>query len=234
MREAIEQLSYFDFFALTVVGFLILYFAFATSAYIIFTKSNRFKSFQEKSFRPGQIRTEISRSMVSIFMFAILSIWMRWALKVSIYRFDFDFDLKIFGLELLALFFWNEIYFYIFHRLFHLKAFYKLHAYHHYSTVPSPFSAYSFHWTEGIVLGAVMPVALFLHDFQVYSILLLPVMSIFMNVLGHSNVDFFPEKGINSILSFSKRHSQHHKNPHKNFGFFLPTLDKLMGTIDES
>ena len=135
-----------------------------------------------------------------------------------------------FLVEAFALFLWNEVYFYFIHRAFHNKALYKYHADHHFSHVPSPFSAYSFHWTEGILLGAVMPVIMCFHDFQLFSLLTLPLMSIAMNVLGHSNVDFFPAKPMDHLLSFSKRHSLHHKIPHANYGFLLPYFDQIFKT----
>jgi lathosterol oxidase len=228
------ELSYLDFFVLTVLGFLGLYFFFTSVAYLIFVRQKSFTPYQEKTFRPGQIKVEIQRSMVSILMFGLTAFWMRWALENGVYHLQFSFSWGLFAGEVFGLFLWNELYFYLVHRCYHLKPFYKFHLDHHYSTVPSPFSAYSFHWSEGLLLGAVMPFAMFFHDFQFVSILLLPLMSILMNVLGHSNVDFFPKLPMKHLLSFSKRHSEHHRMPHKNFGFFLPFLDQWFGTSSES
>ena len=78
-----------------------------------------------------------------------------------------------------------------------------------------------------------MPVIMCFHDFQFYALMTLPLMSIVMNVLGHSNVDFVPGQNMNHLLSFSKRHSQHHKIPHSNYGFFLPYFDIFFGTDQE-
>lgn len=228
--EKVLSIGQLGFFAMTVGSFLFLYFGFTISAYYLFTKGTRFKLYQQKAFRTDQIKTEIKRSMVSIFMFGLLSFPMYQGLKNGFLKIDFEFTWLRFFLETIALFFWNEIYFYVNHRIFHLKMFYKWHADHHYSHVPSPFSAYSFHWSEGLILGAVMPVIMCFYDFQLYALLTLPLMSIAMNVLGHSNVDFFPQQDMNSFYSFSKRHSQHHKIPHTNYGFFLPYFDILFKT----
>jgi sterol desaturase/sphingolipid hydroxylase (fatty acid hydroxylase superfamily) len=230
MADIIANLGYLDFFLWTVVNFLILYFTFTTGAYFLLVKNPRIQQYQKKAYRPGQIRTEIRRSMISILMFGLLSFFVCAGLRHGVYHLNYELSWTTVGLEALALFFWNEIHFYTIHRAYHLKRFYKYHADHHYSHVPSPFSAYSFHWSEGFLLGAVMPIAMLVHDFQYMSLLLLPVMSILMNVMGHSNLDLFPTKGIGSIWSFSKRHSLHHKIPHANFGFFLPYLDKVLGT----
>ncbi|MEQ1724233.1 MAG: sterol desaturase family protein [Pseudobdellovibrio sp.] len=231
--EQILSMGRLNFFLLTVVYFVFLYFLFTLLAYYFFTNGKRYQLFQKKEFRPNQIQTEIKRSMLSILMFGLLSFPMYEGLKSSFLNIKFEFTWVTFIVESFALFLWNEVYFYVSHRTFHFKIFYKYHADHHYSHVPSPFSAYSFHWSEGIILGAVMPVIMCFHDFQFYSLMTLPIMSIVMNVLGHSNVDFNPDKPMNSLLSFSKRHSLHHKIPHSNYGFFLPYFDMIFKSDGE-
>lgn len=228
--DQILSLGRINFFLITVFSFVILYFLFTIPAYYLFTKGKKFELYQKKDFRPGQIPTEIKRSMVSVLMFGVLSFPMYEGLRLGILNIKFEFLWLTFIWEAIALFLWNEIYFYIVHRTFHFKIFYKYHVDHHYSNVPSPFSAYSFHWSEGILLGAVMPIIMLFHDFQFYSLMTLPVMSIMMNVLGHSNVDFNPDQSMNNLMSFSKRHSQHHKIPHSNYGFFLPYFDIIFKT----
>lgn len=230
LEEKFLLLNRFEFFLLTVLSFAFLYFAFSIAAYLLFTKKDYFKRYQTKAFRSNQINTEIKRSFVSILMFGLLSFAMYQGIHSGFYKIKFEFDWLTFTIEVICLFLWNEIYFYSVHRLFHYKPLYKYHADHHYSHVPSPFSAYSFHWSEGVLLGAVMPVIMCFHDFQLLPLLSLPLMSIIMNVLGHSNVDFFPQKDMGHILSFSKRHSLHHKIPHSNFGFFLPYFDRILKT----
>lgn len=232
LEQGVMNLNLFEFVCLTFLSFTVLYFSFCTFSYFIFKKMN-LNLVQRKDIKSGQIRTEIKRSFVSITMFALLAVPMHFGLQSGFYKFNYQFNFSVFLLEALVLFFWNEIYFYLFHRLFHVKWLYKYHFDHHYSNVPTPFSAYSFHWSEGMILGAVMPVVMIFYDFQIYSIALLPLMSIVMNVLGHSNVDFFQDKKLTSLYSFSKRHSLHHKNPHTNFGFFLPVFDMLFGTTEK-
>lgn len=234
LEEAFLSLTRIEFFLLTIVSFAALYFSFSVVAYFFFVRKNFFKRYQQKDFRPKQVQTEIKRSLMSIFMFGILSFVMYEGLRTGFYKIKFEFSGPTFLIETLVLFLWNEIYFYVVHRSFHWKPLYKYHADHHYSHVPSPFSAYSFHWSEGLLLGAVMPIIMCFHDFQVFSLAMLPLFSILLNVLGHSNVDFFPEKPMNHLMSFSKRHSLHHKFPHAQFGFFLPYFDRLFKTDDAS
>ncbi len=222
-------LNLFEFFILTVASFIILYFIFTSLAFVIF-KSDNYVKFQTKAYRPQQIITEVKRSVVTILMFGVLSVPVFYGLQSGFFKIIFEFSILTFLTEVSILFLWNEIHFYAVHRIFHTKWFYKFHASHHFSHVPSPFSAYSFHWSEGLLLGAVLPLIMCFHNFQLFSILVLPILSIVFNVLGHSNIDFFPKKSINSIFSFSKRHSMHHKAPQTNFGFFLPHVDRFMKT----
>ncbi len=228
-ESVLLSLSLLQFFLLTVVCFTFLYFGFSFVGYVLFNTS-LFKKYQLKALRPLQIQTEIKRSVVSILMFGVLSLPMYYGLHSGFYKIKFEFSLITFLLESAALFLWNEVHFYTIHRIFHNKIFYKFHADHHYSHVPTPFAAYSFHWSEGLLLGAVMPIAMCFHNFQVYSLLTLPLTSIILNVLGHSNIDFFPDQPVISWLSFSKRHSLHHKIPHANYGFALPYFDKIFRT----
>ena len=156
-ESALLSLTLLDFFIITVVSFSVLYFLFTTLTFYVF-KSNYFVKYQTKEFRTGQVKTEIKRSFVSILMFGVLSVPMYYGLQSGFLKIKFEFAWHVLVLEALFLFFWNEFHFYSIHRIFHLKPFYKYHADHHYSHVPSPFSAYSFHWSEGILLGAVMPI----------------------------------------------------------------------------
>ena len=231
IQNFVEQMSHWQFFGVSFFGFSMLYFSFCTIAYFLFQNNQKWPRVQIKSTRPGQVQIEIKRSFVTITMFSILGFVLCEGLKQGFLKWKYEFNLSQFFLEIIVLFFWNEIYFYMAHRFFHTKYLYKYHADHHYSNMPTPFSAYSFHWTEGFVLGAVMPIAMIFHDFQFYSIMVLPFMSIVMNVLGHSNVDFFSGVNQTSFLGFSKRHSLHHKIPHGNYGFFLPWFDQIFQTI---
>lgn len=228
-ESALLRLSLLQFFMLTTISFTFLYFGFSILGYALFNTS-LFKKYQLKALRPLQIQTEIKRSVVSILMFGVLSLPMYYGLHSGFYKIIFEFSPMTILVETFALFLWNEVHFYTIHRIFHNKRFYKFHADHHYSHVPTPFAAYSFHWSEGLLLGAVMPIAMCFHNFQVYSLLTLPLTSIIFNVLGHSNMDFFPSQPTNSLLSFSKRHSLHHKIPHANYGFALPYFDRVFRT----
>ena len=82
----------------------------------------------------------------------------------------------------------------------------------------TPFSTYSFHPLEAVLLGNVILLPMLLHDFSFAALLSLPVMSLLLNNLGHSNYDFAPAAGHDHWLSASRRHHLHHIRYHGNYG----------------
>lgn len=172
--------------------------------------------------------TEIKRSLVSVFIFALQTIILQQLYQHGYMQINLT-DTKTVWLEILILFLWNEVHFYIIHWLLHRKFLFKrVHFIHHQSFTPTPFSTYSFHWAEAFLLGTVIFVPVLLYDFHLYSILALPVMSLLLNVFGHWNYDLFASnKTRNSILDFSYRHSFHHQKVKGNYGFLLPFIDML-------
>src|SRR5690606_7086518 len=107
------------------------------------------------------------------------------------------------GFDMLILVLWYEVHFYLCHRLLHTKFLYKkVHLEHHRSYVSTPFSAFSFHWFEAVLLSSVMILAMFVYTFHVIVLILFPVVSLLFNNFGHMNYDLFPDwKGQNIITA---------------------------------
>src|SRR5256885_11631950 len=59
------------------------------------------------------------------------------------------------------------------------------------------------------------------HDFSFWSLASVPVLSLLLNVIGHSNYDFFPGVSDTHALAASRRHHLHHARPNGNYGFAL-------------
>jgi len=135
------------------------------------------------------------------------------------------------ALDLCVFMLWNEIHFYICHRLLHSRLlFARVHRIHHESIVPTPYSTYSFHWVEATLLGSVMITGMLLYNFSAPILLLGPVASLVFNTIGHWNYDPFPHKPLSNWLAASRRHSLHHDRVTGNFGFSLPHLDRWFHT----
>ena len=208
--------------------FAALYVIFSSITWLTVRHAGANSSIDRRSLPKGQVIREILASVMSIAMFCVVTAltflairggelqvsgavsWMRWAFEVA----------------LLAL--WNEVHFYTTHRLLHLPFLYKnVHHIHHRSVIVTPFASWRFHWIEALLLGAVMPLAMMMHTFSVWSLTMLPILSLFWNVVGHSN--WRP-----GLLPWwenaSARHAYHHRNMRFNYGFALPYLDRWLRT----
>lgn len=184
----------------------------------------------DRPLRPGQIRKEITASLVSVVMFALLAGMTFAALRSGWLAVEGAVSVPRWFLEVLALMVWNEVHFYAMHRLLHTKPLYRhVHAEHHQSIVVTPFAGWRFHWFEALLLGAVMPLAMIVHDFSVWSLLMLPPLSLFWNTVGHSNA--MPQWPMLAWLAgASQRHAAHHRLVKGNYGFAMPYLDRWLGT----
>jgi sterol desaturase/sphingolipid hydroxylase (fatty acid hydroxylase superfamily) len=72
-----------------------------------------------------------------------------------------------------------------------------------------------------------MITAMMWHAFSIWALLLLPVMSLLFNTIGHGNYNVFAGT---MRRSASVEHANHHRRVSGNFGFYLPVLDRLFGT----
>ena len=96
------------------------------------------------------------------------------------------------ALEIVALLIWNDVHFWINHRLLHTRRLVRYHGDHHRSVVTTPWSTYSFHPIEALMLGNIILLPMVVHDFYFWSLASVPVLSLILNLIGHSNWDFSP------------------------------------------
>ncbi|MBK7891556.1 MAG: sterol desaturase family protein [Bdellovibrionales bacterium] len=183
-----------------------------------------------KPYRRKQIAHEIQTSVASIVVLAANILVIRWLLafgKIEILEGGTAVQLYA---ELLVLLMWNEIHFFVAHRLLHTRWLYHFHFVHHREPNISPFAIFRFHPIEAAALGSVIPLVLPFFNFHIESILLFVCASMLLNTLGHSGVDFFGSTRWPELLLASRRHFEHHKYHHVNFGFALPWFDRVLGS----
>ncbi|MEO8010453.1 MAG: sterol desaturase family protein [Dokdonella sp.] len=178
----------------------------------------------------GQIRRELTGSLVSILIFGIGLVFPWGVLQLGWATLAVDAAPWRVGVEIVVLFVWNEAHFYACHRLLHTPVLRRFHGQHHRSTVATPFSTYAFHPVEAILLGSVPLIPMLLHDFSFAALLSLPLMSIVLNTLGHSNYEFSRGAPARGFFGASRRHHLHHAHYHGNYGFLIGTFDRLLGT----
>lgn len=181
--------------------------------------------------RPQQIWREIGWSSLSILLFGTGMVFPWMVLKLGWSHAVMDAGIPRILLEMLALLLWNEVHFYLNHRLLHTRWMLpRFHVQHHRSHVTTPFSTYAFHPVEALLLGNVLLLPMIVHDFSWQAMLSLPLLSLLLNNIGHANYDLFPAQGGRSWLTSSRRHHLHHACSRGNFGFLLPFMDQLFHT----
>jgi Delta7-sterol 5-desaturase len=129
----------------------------------------------------------------------------------------------------------NDAWFYFWHRtLHHPKLFRYVHAVHHKSVDVNPFSSYSFHWFEGLILGAwILPMALLL-PMYIPMLGALHAIGLANNVMSHLGYEFLP-KGLMRVpllrwMNTSTFHNMHHTQFKGNYALMFRFWDRLLGT----
>jgi sterol desaturase/sphingolipid hydroxylase (fatty acid hydroxylase superfamily) len=135
----------------------------------------------------------------------------------------------------LGLILFNDLWFYSMHRLLHTSFLYKhIHSVHHRSIDVNPFSSYSFHLIEAIlVTGWVLPAALYI-PFPMPVLMVTQVVGLANNLMAHLGYELLPRwwAGV-PILRWSNSatfHSMHHTRFKGNYGLFSRVWDRLFGT----
>lgn len=184
----------------------------------------------QRALKPGQLRHEIGGSAVSVAIFGLGSVIPWWCLQMGWARLAADPGVLRIGIEVLVLLLWNDVHFYLNHRLLHTRPLRRYHQQHHHSRVTTPFATYSFHPLEALLLGNVILLPMLVHDFSFAALLSLPVLSLLLNNLGHSNYDYRPSATNASLWAASRRHQLHHACYHGNYGFLFNFMDRWCGT----
>jgi Delta7-sterol 5-desaturase len=129
----------------------------------------------------------------------------------------------------------NDAWFYCWHRLLHHpKLFGLVHATHHKSVDVNPFSSYSFHWFEGLILGAwALPMVLLV---PIYIPMLgaLHGIGLANNVMSHLGDELLPRRllcvpGLR-WMNTSTFHNLHHSSFNGNYGLMFRFWDRILGT----
>ncbi|MCB5364725.1 sterol desaturase family protein [Pusillimonas sp. CC-YST705] len=179
---------------------------------------------------PGQLRREFSLSAVSILIFGTGMIFPWGLVQLGWATLTPHASAGRIALEILALMIWNDVHFWINHRLLHTRLLKRFHLPHHRSVVTTPFATYAFHPVEALMLGNVILLPMVVHDFSFWSLASVPVFSLFFNCIGHANYDLWPQVSYSHWFAASRRHHLHHACYHGNFGFQFTFMDRLFRT----
>lgn len=129
----------------------------------------------------------------------------------------------------------NDLWFYSVHRLLHTRWLFKrVHSVHHRSVEVNPFSSYSFHAVEALLItGWVVPVALVL-PIPLPVIMVAQVVGLSNNVMAHLGHELLPRWWTRTpVLRWTNTatfHALHHERFTGNYGLFTRVWDRLLGT----
>jgi Delta7-sterol 5-desaturase len=233
-------------FLMFLQGFIVQtasYFLIVGLVYMIFWKwgEARFRGLRIQAKRRvdgKQIRFEVKNTLLMLVVSSPITIII--SLLYASGDTQLTTDVSAIGWPMIAVIFvgliiFNDAWFYAWHRLFHHpKLFRHVHAIHHKSIDVNPFTSYSFHWFEGLVLGAwILPVALLI---PLYLPMLgaLHAIGLINNVMSHLGYELLPRSLLRVPLlrwiNTSTFHNLHHTAYRGNYGLMFRFWDRLLGT----
>ncbi len=230
-------------FALTFLGLyaiiVIRYFGIAGLFYwLLWKRPHNFTQLRDVAPDYKIIRSEISWSVVTSIIFALPGAYMieAWKLGGTLLYAEpqkYGFVYMLFSLFLLM--FLHDTYFYWTHRWMHRPKVFKIfHRVHHQSLNPTPWAAFSFHPSEGVIEALILPLLVFIIPVQVGVFLFALLAMTFFSVVNHTGYEIYPKSWMRGIWSKEMitptHHNLHHKNFKANFGLYFRFWDRLMKT----
>ena len=229
MESVIYQIGFWPLFFLVFGYFFVLYFVLAPlfdACCKYFHHRGWLNKISDQALFPGQIRHELIHSFIAIVVFGFSG----WPVVFLIRTGHIDLvenSIWNIALGLLILNVWNEVHFFLVHRLMHTPYLMRrVHKVHHKSTVPTVYSVYSLHWLEAFLLSTVMVTIAPFFPVAPLVLILYPLNSILFNYAGHCNYRIGNGKGASWRL-FATQHNSHHVKFRKNYGFAADVLDRI-------
>ncbi len=228
-----ESSTFVEQFVVSFLYFLLLYFGLG-GAFLVLAKALQKVMITERiehtEVTQNQQNFEIKHSLLSIFIFGFSLSPIAYGYRWGVIEF-LPHSIAQTILGLVVLFFWNEFHFFMVHRLMHVPFFMRrVHYIHHRSKIPTVWSVFSFHWLEASLLSTVPLTYLLLFPTTALAVVLFPILSILLNLAGHSNYRFrnWP---ITGISAFATTHNLHHTKNQENYGFALRIFDRIYNMI---
>lgn len=139
----------------------------------------------------------------------------------------------IFSIAALAVF--QDVYFYLTHRLLHTKFMMRnVHRIHHGSTNPTPWSSFNVHPIEKLIELFFFPIVILTMPLHPGALIAYSFFSAFSNLMGHCGYEFSKyEKLMISPYwpgATSTFHNQHHQYFECNYSLYFSFWDKLFRT----
>jgi Delta7-sterol 5-desaturase len=200
------------------------------------------KRFQHRKIQPErradarQIKTEIKNSLITLTIGTFsttLLLFFHDQTKLSSDLNDFSWSYLV--ASFLFLIVWNDTWFYWCHRLMHRPWLFRhIHSVHHKSVDTTPFSSYSFHAVEAVILTLWVIPYVFIVPTYLPVLMAFQLFGLAKNLEAHLGYEFLPQRfhriGIFKWMSTSTYHNMHHKQYKGNYSLYFRWWDKYCGT----
>jgi len=203
-------------------------------------KKNFFAKFkiQNGKYDIKKIRMELQFSASSILIYSLLISLIYFFGIQGWSQLQFGFDPNqwpVLFLSLIGVWLFHETWYYFFHKLLHGKyLMQRIHKYHHLSRNINPFSTYSVHPVEFLIVSLYLVVLPFLFPVNFSILLLESFLLMIVDILWHAGFEFFPKGFLNGFFlkyfNTSTFHNLHHTRPMGNFSLILRPFDQIFKT----
>jgi sterol desaturase/sphingolipid hydroxylase (fatty acid hydroxylase superfamily) len=225
--------------AIVIPSYLVVTSATWLLLWVVLRKSLRQRKIRARVPPPRQLRQEISASLRSTLLFALVSVTVGVLGQHGFYpladmagRWGPAWFVVSLGLMVIG----QDAYIYWLHRWMHRSRWYRwLHRRHHFSNNPSPFAAYSFDAAEALLtVGpfALLWPAIVPTPWTAY--LLFMVHQLVRNALLHCGYELMPARWdgrpLIDWLTTTTHHDLHHRSAGYNFAPWFTWWDRWMGT----
>lgn len=192
----------------------------------------------KKDYTKEQLRREIRWSVITATCFAFMGTVLLLLFQLGytrIYTNISDYPLWWLPLSLVISLLIDETFYYWVHRWMHRPAvFRKIHRIHHQSSISSPWTAFTFHPLEGMLLSLPMIFTILFIPLHFSVILVQLTIMTFSSVINHLDIEIYTEKlrkhWMGKWLIGATHHAHHHKQFKYNFGLYFTFWDKFRKT----
>lgn len=208
------------------------------AVWIVFERPLRKRKIRKPTPRKRQIRRELSYSALTVFVFMLMGIFVYEGAAAGWFKFYSDVGSYGWGYligSILALAIFHDAYFYWSHRIIHHPLLFRhVHATHHRSHNPTPFTAYSFDPLEAAVNFMVIPLYALLVPVHDIAVMLYMWFMIVRNAAGHCGYELMPrgwtQHPLLDQLTSIIHHDMHHEKMTGNYALYFTWWDRWMGT----
>lgn len=235
-------ITFLVFFIIILGRYVLLSGIFYIAFYVWRPEIWKHRKLGSRAYTRPQLRREVGWSMLTALIFAVtgtLTLWLWQRGYTKVYVDIRDYALWWLPLSLVLSLLIDETYYYWIHRWLHRPALFRLiHRVHHQSNISSPWTAFSFHPLEGLLLSVVLPCTLMVLPMHPVMILVQLVIMSFSSVINHLDIEIYPERfhkhPLGKWMIGATHHSLHHKQFKYNFGLYFTFWDKWKKTESPS